>query len=79
MNYKTPPWLAFLIGILIFVIARFAGGLPETISGESITETLPWLGHAITKTVLIVIALIGSYIVTRGALGGHGYRRGKRP
>ncbi|MFH1687088.1 MAG: CPBP family intramembrane glutamic endopeptidase [bacterium] len=77
MDFRTPPWLAFLVGAAIFLIARQAGTLPELLGGEALSESMPWLNHAVIKTFLIVISLIGSLIWTRGALGQHGYRRPK--
>ena len=71
---KMPPWLAFLIGVGVFLAARQISELPGVLWGDSIAETLPWLGHAVIKTVLIIVALIGGLLVTRGKLGQHGYR-----
>jgi len=70
--FKTPPWLAFLIGILIFVGVRWLSSLAV---GESLTESFPWLKQALLKTIMTVIALIGSLVITGGALSRHGYRR----
>lgn len=72
MNYRIPPWLAFLVGILIFVGARWLSAMTV---GESLADSFPWLKQILLKTILIVIALVGSLIMTRGALSRHGYRR----
>ena len=67
-----PPWLAFVIGAAMFVGARWLAG---AIPGESLAEAHPWLNQFLLKSILIVIPLLGSLILTRGALTKHGYRR----
>lgn len=75
LSSNTPPWLAFLMGAIIFVAAMQIADLPARIWGDSIQESLPWLNHAIIKTVLIVVAILGGLMATGGRLGQHGYRK----
>lgn len=71
MNFKAPPWLAFLIGATIFVATRW---LSSALISDSLAEIYPWLTHVILKTILIVVAVVGGLVVTGGHLWRHGYR-----
>ena len=72
MQRNFQPWLAFIIGLLIFVVARESTLLPGLIAGESIYENYPWLKQISLKTALIIISFIGTLIVTGGKIGLHG-------
>ncbi|MFH2037424.1 MAG: CPBP family intramembrane glutamic endopeptidase [Candidatus Zixiibacteriota bacterium] len=77
MERKISPWLAFVIGGVIFLIARQAILIPELIAGDTIQETYPWLKQVSLKTALLLISFIGTLIVTRGSISRHGYCRPK--
>jgi len=74
MTKRITPLQAFLLGAILFAVSSSMPYLFSLFAGDFL-DAHKWMNQVIIKSILAILALIGTYLATTGNFSMHGYKR----